>query len=267
MSAAAHTASLTRPATVEHLPALLDVLDASAAEAGLDDDLVFALHLAAEEACTNVIKHGYGEAPGPLTLAVEIGPRSVAVIITDEAPLFTPELAPPPPLSGSVEDRPIGGLGWHFIREMTDEVCHEALPGRGNRLTLIKQIPRSTSQDVMVTDSHDLSIRITPRDGAAVAQLAGSINTTSAGDLLDAFQGAIAKGHPRFVVDCHAVHYLSSSGLGVLLQVAKEVRPEGGDLRLAAVSPKALQVLDLSGFTTVFQLYPDVEAALASYTT
>ena len=138
MSAATHRAELTRPATVEHLPDFLAVLDATAAEAGITDETLFPLHLATEEAVTNVIRHGYPDAPGPLTLQVEITPETVAVTLTDEAPTFDPNCAPAAPLDGSVEDRPIGGLGWHFIREVTDEIRHETPPGGGNRLTLIK---------------------------------------------------------------------------------------------------------------------------------
>lgn len=135
---ASHTAEVTCPATVEHLPKLLALLDRTAAEAGIDDEIVFPLHLATEEACTNVIMHAYPDAPGPLTLRVEITPETVAVVLADEAPTFDPSSAPSPPLDGSVEERPIGGLGWHLIREVTDEIRHETPRGGGNRLTLLK---------------------------------------------------------------------------------------------------------------------------------
>ncbi len=133
-------AEITRPATLADLPALLAFLDRTAAEGGVDDDVLFPLHLAVEEACANVIAHGYPDAPGPLTLGVEVGSDRVAVVLTDEAPPFDPADAPPPP-GGPAESRAVGGLGWHLIREMTDEVRHEAAPGGGNRLTLVKHRP------------------------------------------------------------------------------------------------------------------------------
>lgn len=139
-SGRSHTAEITRPATLEHLPALLAYLDRAATEAGLGDEVLFPLHLAVEEACANVILHGYPTEPGPLTLRVEAAPSLVAVILTDEAPPFDPDHVPPPPLDGDAESRPIGGLGWHLIREVMDEVRHESISG-GNRLTLIKRYP------------------------------------------------------------------------------------------------------------------------------
>lgn len=140
-------AEVTRPATLEHLPAFLACLDATASAAGVGDETAFALHLAVEEACANVIKHGYPDAPGPLTVRVEVTSQAVTVVLTDRAAVFDPDRAPAPPLDGTVEDRPIGGLGWHLIRELTDEVRHESPPGGGNRLTLVKRLLTSTSPD------------------------------------------------------------------------------------------------------------------------
>ncbi len=145
MSTGLQTAEITRPATREHLPALLACLDTTASAAGVGDQTTFALHLATEEACANVISHGYPDGPGPLTLRVEVTPQAVTVVLTDHAAVFDPDRAPAPPLDGAVEDRPIGGLGWQLIREVTDEIHHESPPGGGNRLTLIKRLstPRS----------------------------------------------------------------------------------------------------------------------------
>jgi anti-sigma B factor antagonist len=49
------------------------------------------------------------------------------------------------------------------------------------------------------------------------------------------------------------------------LETVKETRQRGGDLRLAAVRPEVLRVLELSGFTGILKVYPDVDAATASF--
>jgi serine/threonine-protein kinase RsbW len=132
----------TWPATLDNLPAMLALLDDAAAAAGLGDDVLFPLHLAVEEACANVIRHGYGAGEaGPLALRIQIDPQGVAVVITDEAPHFDPADAPLPALDADVESRSIGGLGWHLIRQTMDEIHHEKRPNRGNRLTLVKHRP------------------------------------------------------------------------------------------------------------------------------
>ena len=141
MSAPApHVAEVTRPAETAHLPALLACLDETAAAAGVPEDALFALHLAAEEALANVVAHGYPspsfpDAPGPVSLRVQIGPATAVVTITDRARPFDPAIVPAPPLDAPAEDRPVGGLGWHLVRQSVSEVRHQALPD-GNRLTL-----------------------------------------------------------------------------------------------------------------------------------
>ncbi|MEM6783148.1 MAG: ATP-binding protein [Bacteroidota bacterium] len=140
-----HVASeFTRLATLSHLPALLAFLDAEAQAAGIDDATLFPLHLAVEEACANVIRHAYPDQPGPLTLRLDITPQTATATLLDTAPVFDPVHAPTPPLEGAVEERPLGGLGWHFIRSLMDEVRHEAQPEGGNRLTLIKHRPTNS---------------------------------------------------------------------------------------------------------------------------
>lgn len=135
------SATLTRPATSEHLSALLAFVDRATAETGLGEAVAFELRLAAEEACTNIVRHGYAGAPGPLTLRLDVTPTTASLTLIDEAPTFSPSAAPPPPLTGPLEDRPIGGLGWHLIHRLMDEVRHTGGPGRGNCLTLVKHLP------------------------------------------------------------------------------------------------------------------------------
>lgn len=117
----------------------------------------------------------------------------------------------------------------------------------------------------MSTYAHDLNIQIIPRNGVAVAEIVGNVDTVTADDLLTALQGAIGDGHARLVGDLSGVGYTSSAGLRALLGAMKEARRNGGDLRLAAVTDKVHKVLQLSGFTSILRLYPDVNTALDSY--
>lgn len=117
----------------------------------------------------------------------------------------------------------------------------------------------------MILYSHDLDIQIASRDGGTVAHLVGNVDTVTADSLLAALQGAIVDGNARLVGDMSRVGYTSTAGLCALLGATKDARRRGGDLRLAAVGEKMLNVLQLSGFTTILRLYPDVDAALASF--
>jgi anti-sigma B factor antagonist len=58
---------------------------------------------------------------------------------------------------------------------------------------------------------------------------------------------------------------MSSAGLRALLAALKEARHQRGDFRLAAVQANVQQVLDMSGFSDIFQIFPTVEEAFTSF--
>jgi CheY-like chemotaxis protein/anti-sigma regulatory factor (Ser/Thr protein kinase) len=133
------TASIERPGRLEDVPALLEFLRSRLAEAGAGDAVWQALRLAVDEACTNVIVHGYRGAVGAIRLAVAVGDGQAIVTLTDDAPPFDPEAVPPPDLHSPWAVRREGGLGWHLIRSVVDDVRHRAGP-RGNELILVKRL-------------------------------------------------------------------------------------------------------------------------------
>ena len=136
---------IERDARPEQLPALLEFIERACAGADLPDDVAFAVRLAAEEACTNVIRHGYrGVATGPVAVGIARDASRVVVTIEDRGPPFDPADAPAPALDAPAEERPLGGLGWHLIRQVMDEVHHAHDARTGNTLILVKRIPTPT---------------------------------------------------------------------------------------------------------------------------
>jgi serine/threonine-protein kinase RsbW len=126
----------------DQLPALLQFVEDACTEAALPEDVAFAVKLATEEASTNVVLHGYrGLPPGPIAISIERDPGQVVVTIEDRGAPFHPEDVPAPALRASVEERPLGGLGWHLIKSVMDEVHHHHDDTTGNTLTLVKRIP------------------------------------------------------------------------------------------------------------------------------
>ena len=110
-----------------------------------------------------------------------------------------------------------------------------------------------------------MEITTVQRGTITVIAIAGSIDGMTASTLVSSFREQVAGGKVRIVSDFTAVDYTSSAGLRALLETVKETRQQGGDLRLAAVQPEVLRVLELSGFTHILKLFPDVEAAVASF--
>ena len=140
------TAVLSLPAEIENLPALVGFVRDACARAGADPEASHALRLAVDEACTNVIRHGYRESPaGPIEISVVVSPGRIVVTIDDRAPSFSPAEAPAPDIDSGWNERAVGGLGWHFVKNVVDEVRHEARAGGGNRLVLVKNLKEDRS--------------------------------------------------------------------------------------------------------------------------
>jgi serine/threonine-protein kinase RsbW len=131
--------ALTCEAVHGNLAPLLAVVARMAERVRLDPATERDLRLAVEEACVNVIKHGYpGGPPGVIRLSIAAEPGRIVVEIVDDAAPFDPQDAPAPDIRSDWDERRIGGLGWHLIRKVMDEVRHTSRPGGGNRLTLVK---------------------------------------------------------------------------------------------------------------------------------
>lgn len=75
------------------------------------------------------------------------------------------------------------------------------------------------------------------------------------------------KSSHRLVLDCRELEYMDSSGLGALISGLKTALSRGGDLRLAAVSPKVRMMLEITRADRLFSLYQTPSEAVASYDT
>jgi anti-sigma B factor antagonist len=76
---------------------------------------------------------------------------------------------------------------------------------------------------------------------------------------LDASQAAAAQAFMdklagEVVLDCSALDYLSSAGLGVLLKTQKRLMSNGGQMRLVGVRPHVRDIFTYSGFDQIFDI-------------
>lgn len=138
MNAAGRSLCLT--AELENLAAIRSFVQESAAALGVDQAVISDVVLAADEAVTNVIVHGYQGRQGTVEIEVEREAMDVVVHVRDNAPPFDPTSVSSPDLSRSMEERPLGGLGIYLIRQYMDEVIYRITPQGGNELILKKGI-------------------------------------------------------------------------------------------------------------------------------
>lgn len=136
-----HRHQISRAAEYQSLVALRDFIEATCkGYPGVDNQVLYDLKLAVDEACTNIITHGYaGMNPGSIILAIDLSPQQVTMTITDFGHAFEPSETPMPNVEAGLEDRDTGGFGLYFIYQTMDEVDYECTED-GNHLTLVKRL-------------------------------------------------------------------------------------------------------------------------------
>lgn len=141
---AAAAGRVFRASRLEDLPRLVAFVDAGCGV--VDDDTRTDLRLAVEEVFANIFQHGYGGGPGPVEIRVERSGDRIAVTLVDRAPHFDPASAPSPDTSADVDARGIGGLGWHLVRQVMDDVGWAPAAGGGNAYRLVRRIAAGTTE-------------------------------------------------------------------------------------------------------------------------
>jgi anti-sigma regulatory factor (Ser/Thr protein kinase) len=112
---------------------------------GLNSDDVWAVQLATDEACSNVLVHAYAGQPGALEVQVEGEPQGVRITIRDWGDAFDPDAVSEPDLTSPLEERRVGGLGVYMMRKLMDEVTYDFDAERGNTLVMLRSVQPAPS--------------------------------------------------------------------------------------------------------------------------
>jgi anti-anti-sigma factor len=110
-----------------------------------------------------------------------------------------------------------------------------------------------------------MDIKQEQRGAVQILTPVGRLDTDSATDLELALQDLRAVDVKHYVIDMSEIGYVSSAGLRVLLLLAKQLDGGAGTLRLAGLNPQVKQVFDIAGFSKLFKIAANKEAALADH--
>ena len=139
------THRITRAAHLESLDDFRRFLkEHCAAQSGVTAEILYDLQLAVDEACTNIITHGYaGMDAGSIILDLEIDAAKIGISITDFGHAFEPNSAPMPDVDASIEEREFGGFGLFFIQQTMDALNYRTTED-GNTMILTKHLINPT---------------------------------------------------------------------------------------------------------------------------
>ncbi|MGD9047939.1 MAG: ATP-binding protein [Anaerolineae bacterium] len=134
-----HKLQIAIPAETESLLTIRRFVEDACSLAGLDDSTSYDIKLAVDEACMNIVEHGYaGMDPGSILVSLQYGRQKLVVRITDFGHPFEPSEPPAPDPEEKLAGEP-GGFGLYFIYRSVDTVSYQTTPS-GNTLTLVKEL-------------------------------------------------------------------------------------------------------------------------------
>ncbi len=247
---------------LEQVASACDFVVAAARACSLDERAQRDCYLAVDEACTNIIQHGYPPACAAcfIDLDCHITGEKLTIIIRDQGVVFDPLALPDLDPALAVHDRPPGGWGVYFIKKLMDSATYSYADGY-NQLTLVK---------ARTTDSVSAPLDMGVRSAISVTALSesvwlitvqGRLDGRSAPKLEAAFNELFERGRTALIIDGEGLDYISSAGVKVIVGAWQRARDQRGDVVLAQLSDSVRDWLHLVGLDLVLTITDTREAA------
>ena len=102
--------------------------------------------------------------------------------------------------------------------------------------------------------------------GVTVVSLSGRVTLgEESSQLRGKLKDLLASGKSRLVLDLGEVSYIDSAGLGTLVSGFTSAQNQGANLKLANLTKKFREQLNITKLVTVFDVYDSVDAAVKSF--
>lgn len=110
-----------------------------------------------------------------------------------------------------------------------------------------------------------VDIQVSDLERVTLVEVSGRVDSVTAEQLGAALVEQFDKGRRNLILDLALVDYMSSAGLRELVMAFKRAQKVTGDVRLAQPSHRVLEILEMAGLDTVFQIFPNRGDAVASF--
>jgi serine/threonine-protein kinase RsbW len=127
------------PSRFESLARIRNFVSRAAKDAGFNEKEIYAVELAVDEACANIIEHAYeGEGNGEIECTCNNLNSGLEIIIQDDGKPFDPNSIPLPDFSVDLDELKPRGAGLFIIRNLMDDVSFTFSKKKGNELRMVK---------------------------------------------------------------------------------------------------------------------------------
>ena len=139
------TSILNKIRDLSRMPELVAQL---AEEHGLSDETVFGMNVALDEMLSNIVKYGYtDDAIHEIHIRLSVNGQVLVAEIEDDGQPFDPCAAAPVDVDAPMEERKVGGLGIHIVRQLMTEVGYARVNGRNRLVMKMLLQPKTTKED------------------------------------------------------------------------------------------------------------------------
>ncbi|MGD8395659.1 MAG: STAS domain-containing protein [Candidatus Eiseniibacteriota bacterium] len=105
------------------------------------------------------------------------------------------------------------------------------------------------------------SAAVAPR----IIAMRGRVDFATVEPIAEAISRELRAGHIDVVLDMQALESLSGGAMGSLLLQQTEAERLGGSIKMAGVRRRVYRALKTNGFTAVFDIHDNTEAALRAF--
>ena len=149
---------ITIPAQMSYLIQVRDFIEHIGKKYKFDDKTINSFKLVIDEACTNIIRHGYRDIKnGEITIKAIIRRLSLTILMIDQGISYDPRQANTPDLEKYVNIGKKGGLGIMMMRKLMDDIQY-TVTERGNEFRLTKY-RENTQEPRLVRWWHEQTMR------------------------------------------------------------------------------------------------------------
>ena len=98
-----------------------------------------------------------------------------------------------------------------------------------------------------------------------VADFGGNLDTNTSSEAESKLSELVNQGVHKILINLEKLEYTSSVGLRVLLAAAKQLKSNGGELRICSPNEMVQEVFDISGFSTILKVFSTESEALSGF--
>lgn len=218
---------------------------------GYDDNALFSIRLALDEALINALKHGnQGDPSRTLKIDYESDGNRVTLSVEDEGDGFDHRNVTDPTVPEHL--RRTHGRGIFLIRKFTHGVEFNE---KGNRITFTYRKEPSRTGEF-------LGLHWVERKEALVLMIEDVLGYPQTGQWEERICQFVSEGHHKVIFDLGRLDLINTTILSLLVMVARTVKSVGGECRVCGPQNHAIRVLKTTNLDQLIPIHPDLDSAL-----